>query len=297
MAMKFRAHDTFFIRRGWLNKGMKNVNKKPNVFIDKDKENRPMDVLGIGSNMVKSLRYWMQAVGLTSEPTTGTREQKLTDLGKSVFEHDRYIEEMGTLYLLHYILASNKELATSWYYFYNEFSMSEFTKEDFVISIQSYIKKEDEPIVATRSLEDDFNCIINTYLPRYKSSSNKISPENNIDSPFTEIGLIDLLDKKKKIYKKSTPLVSTIDAWVVLAIISDQAEGRFEIPINELLTKSCNIGRILNLDIINMIQLLQRVERTGKLKLIRTAGLDVIQIDKELTFQKCVDTYYEYIDK
>ena len=37
MAMKFRAHDTFFIRKGWLNKGMKYVNFKPDVFVDKKK--------------------------------------------------------------------------------------------------------------------------------------------------------------------------------------------------------------------------------------------------------------------
>lgn len=35
MAMKFRAHDTFFIRKGWLSKGMKYVSNKPDVFIDK----------------------------------------------------------------------------------------------------------------------------------------------------------------------------------------------------------------------------------------------------------------------
>ena len=51
MAMKFRAHDTFFIRKGWLSKGMKYVCNKPDVFIDKN--DPPMDVLGIGSNMVK----------------------------------------------------------------------------------------------------------------------------------------------------------------------------------------------------------------------------------------------------
>ena len=36
MAMKFRAHDTFFIRKGWLSKGMKYVQKKPDVFVAKD---------------------------------------------------------------------------------------------------------------------------------------------------------------------------------------------------------------------------------------------------------------------
>ena len=58
MPMKFRAHDTFFIRKGWLSKGMRCVVKKPDVFIAHDEN--PMDVLGIGANMVKALRYWLQ---------------------------------------------------------------------------------------------------------------------------------------------------------------------------------------------------------------------------------------------
>ena len=54
MSMKFRAHDTFFIRKGWLSKGMRCVSNKPDVFIAHDEN--PMDVLGIGANMVKALR-------------------------------------------------------------------------------------------------------------------------------------------------------------------------------------------------------------------------------------------------
>ena len=47
MPMKFRAHDTFFIRKGWLSKGMRCIAKKPDVFIAHDEN--PMDVLGIGA--------------------------------------------------------------------------------------------------------------------------------------------------------------------------------------------------------------------------------------------------------
>ena len=95
MSMKFRAHETFFIRKGWLSKGMRCVKNKPDVFIDRTEN--PMDVLGIGSNMVKALRYWLQAVGLTTEPTSGRREQTFTELGQKVFEKDLYIEDFGTL--------------------------------------------------------------------------------------------------------------------------------------------------------------------------------------------------------
>jgi hypothetical protein len=73
--------------------------------------------LRIGANMVTSLRYWLQAVGLTVEPQTGRKYQKLTPIGEFVFENDKYLEEIGTLWLLQYNLATNKEDATAWNYF------------------------------------------------------------------------------------------------------------------------------------------------------------------------------------
>lgn len=296
MAMKFRAHDTFFIRKGWLSKGMERIVEKPDLFIDKDEN--PMDILGIGANMVKALRYWLQAVGLTSEPLRGRRIQTLTSLGEQIYEKDRYIEELGTLYLLQYQLVKQDCEATAWYFFFNEFNMSEFTKEEFVQDLQNYIlMSEEEGMPAIRSLNDDFSCIINTYLPRYKSNPGKVSPENNIDCPFGELGLVDISNKKKKTYKKSIPSARSFNSWAVLAVIVDQADGRDEIGLNELLTKPCNIGKVFNLDAITMLDILHEIERIGKIKIIRTAGLDVIHINEQLTFDDCVKRYYETIDE
>lgn len=295
MAMKFRAHETFFIRKGWLSKGMRHVVEKPDLFVDKDEN--PIDVLGIGSNMVKSLRYWLKAVGLTEESKSGKRKQRLTEFGQEVYEHDCFIEEIGTLQLLHYRLASNKEEASSWYYFFNIFKMSEFTREDFVKEIQGYIKIEDGSDVALRSLNDDFNCIINTYLPRYRTNVKQVSPENNIDCPLGEIGLIDYLDKGRKTFKKATPSASVFNPWIAFAIIMDNAEGRDEIGLNELLTAEKNIGKVFNLDAITMIDILFNIEKIGLLKIIRTAGLDVIHINKIMTFIECVEAYYKSIDE
>lgn len=296
MAMKFRAHDTFFIRKGWLSKGMERIVEKPDMFVDKNEN--PMDILGIGSNMVKALRYWMQTVGLTQEPKSGRRIQSLTTLGQRIFDNDCYIEELGTLYLLQYKLASQKEEATAWYYFFNEFSMSEFTKEEFVQQLQNYIMMdEDGGSVAIRSLNDDFACIINTYLPRYKSNPGKVSPENNIDCPFGELGLVDIANKKQKTYKKSIPSAKSFNPWVVLAVIMDQAEVRDEIALNELLTKPCNIGKVFNLDAITMLDILHEIESIGMLKIIRTAGLDVVHLNTKMTFDECVVKYYESIEE
>ena len=88
-----------------------------------------------------------------------------------------------------------------------------------------------------------------------------------------------------------------MNPWVVLAVIVDQAEGRDEIGLNELLTKPCNIGKVFNLDAITMLDVLHEIENLGLIKIIRTAGLDVIHLNTQLAFDDCVKKYYETIDE
>lgn len=297
MATKFRASETFFIRKGWLSKGMRYVSQKPDIFVDK-KEN-PMDVLGIGANMVKSLRYWLQAVGLTIESSRGKRIQKLTDFGALVHEHDPYTEELGTLYLLQYKLVTDEDMAPAWYYFFNVFNTSEFDKDDFYEQITGYLKIKGTK-VAPRSIQDDFACIVNTYVPKYKSNPSKDSPENNITCPFGELGLIDIIGKEGKniLYRKTIPAVRSFNPWVILAVISDQAKGKEEIGLNDLLNGECNIGKVFNLDSICMLEILHEVEKIGEIKIIRTAGLDVIRLkNAKRTFTECVENYYADIER
>ena len=291
--MRFRAHETFFIRKGWLSKGIKNVVADPAVFMGNS--GNPMDVLGIGSNMVKSLRYWLQTVGLTTEPAYGKKEQSLTDFGKLVKQYDPYIEELGTLWLLHYHLAKNLNDATSWYFFFNEFKLMEFDKDDFVRQLSAFLRMQNEE-VSERSLEDDYNCIINTYLSRMKSNPEKVQPESNIDCPLGELGLIDISNKKNKIYRKVSPKKETIHPLVVFAVIIDQACGAKEIKISSLQNDKLNIGKMFNLNIISLTSILYELELLGFIKVVRTAGLDIIKINGDFSFISSVEEYYKMLN-
>ena len=105
------------------------------------------------------------------------------------------------------------------------------------------------------------------------------------------------MSKEKRTYKKSIPAAKSFNPWVILAVIVDQVDGREEIALNELLTAPCNIGRIFNLDAITMLDVLHRVEKTGELKIIRTAGLDIVRLNNQRTFHECVDMYYANIEE
>ncbi|MCL2415843.1 MAG: DUF4007 family protein [Defluviitaleaceae bacterium] len=291
--MKFRAHDSFFIRKGWLSKGLKNIKNDPDVFVRKDIN--PMDTLGIGANMVKAMRYWLQAVGLTEEPQSGKRSQKITEFGEIIWNNDRYIEEMGTLWLLHYHLAKNISESTAWYYFFNKFRPNEFTREDFLVHMKKYLLENGKE-VAESSVEGDYNCILSTYLPRIKTNPNKTNPEDNLDCPLGELGLIDITDRKKRLYRKSSPKKDTLPPLILLAVILNQAKGERSVKISSIQNDGCNAGKVFNLDVIILTNLLYKIELMGHIKVVRTAGLDIINIKTDMTFHDCIKEYYRQIN-
>jgi hypothetical protein len=253
-------------------------------------------VLGIGSNMVKSLRYWLQVAGITQEKKTGKRIQTFTALGELIYQYDRYIEEQGTLAILQYNLANSEDEATSWYYFFNFFKMQEFTKEDFMNSLRTWVTMQNESVnVAERSLQDDFNCIINTYLPRNKYSVKYVSPENNIACPLGELGLIDYVSRENKIYRKNIASPEQIPARIAWAIILSKYPNQAEISLDKLLNDTGSIGRIFNLDIISLLKILRSIENMGAVKIVRTAGLDGIKVLRKETALENIEAYYKEI--
>lgn len=295
--MKFRAHDTFFIRKGWLAKGLLHVKRDPYVFMGHNEN--PMDVLGIGLNMVKSLRYWLQATGLTIEPTGGARFQEFTPLGEIIYKHDPYIEELGTLWLLQYHLATNCEEATAWYFFFNKFDVIEFSKDDYVRQLDKFVRDAGESY-AMRSYEDDFNCIINTYIPRKESTKEKVDAENNIDSPFGELGLVSIENSLLRTYRKSTPLINVIPPLVFLAVLIDcfvKADSDSnQINISSILNDINSPGRAFNLDMYTLNHLLHQLELLGYIQVVRTAGLDVVRISTQHNATEIIEMYYQSLE-
>lgn len=312
--MKFKRHSTFYIRRGWLPKGMSQVVAEPTLFSNKDIN--PNDVLGLGSNMVSALRYWLQATGLTEEYRIGNvTKQRLTTLGSAIYQHDQFVEEIGTLALLHYKLVSAAEIireagegekefqrrilentwATAWYYLFNEFEMNEFAQKDFCDTFKDYLsmlpkgKGEKEFMPADGSIDSDFACILNTYLPNERV----VDPEDNKECPLHELGLIQPLDKSKKTYRKSA--AKDIPAKILAAIIADR-HPEAQIKIQSILNDKNGIGKIFNLDSVSLSEYLDKMEKDNLIKITRTAGLDVIRFTKPASkFEDYIQSYYKEI--
>lgn len=287
--MKIRAHETFCIRKGWIRKGVKNIILNNRLFTDK--EINPCDVLGIGTNMVKSLRYWMNVVGIMEEvPDGNQRIQRLTELGTVIDKYDKYFEEEGTNWALHYQLAKNEEMATAWYWFFNVFKMSSFNKILFANELKEHLLTEYDYSCSDKMIEDEFDCLLRTYY----SKDNDVSPETTNICPLVELHLIEeagIDGKGIKEYKKVSPDKDTLHPLIVLGVICDQ-NGSDEILISNLMDKPCNVGKIFNLDRSSCFYYLEQLQKGGYLTIVRTAGLDIIKLNVRLTFVQALEQYY-----
>lgn len=290
--MKIRAHETFCIRKGWIRKGVKNIIENNRLFTDRGVN--PCDVLGIGTNMVKSLRYWMNVVGIMEEVSEGNQKvQQLTALGNIINTHDKYFEEDGTNWALHYQLAKNENLATAWYWFFNIFKMTSFNKILFVNELKEYLFSEYDYSCSDKMLEDEFDCLLHTYYLKDKD----ISPENISICPLTDLHLIDEIvtgDKGLKEYKKVIPDKDSLHPLIVFGAICEQSESD-EILISDLMEKPCNISKVFNLDRSACFYYLEQLQKDKYINIVRTAGLDVIKLNKRLTFEQALEQYYSSI--
>ena len=193
MKTLFGAHETFHIREGWLRKGLLGIKRNPHLFSDP----YASDVLGVGSNMVVAIRYWLQATRLV-ESKFEQREGKkiisyhLTKLADLILEQDPYFEDDGTLWALHYQLATNQEMATTWYWFFNEFGVRQFTQDLFLSHLQRYVESNRRREVKFKTLEKDFRCLIRIYT-RHEDKVKGAGYEDSYDCPLASLNLLQHL--------------------------------------------------------------------------------------------------------
>ena len=188
--MKLQGHEKFPLREGWINKALMILPNNSDVFTRKD----ATDLFGIGSYMVKSLRYWMRAFGLTN--ATGT---ELTSVGKLLAKYDPYLEKTFSLWIMHSYISKNIEEATTWFMFFNRCDVEDMEKSE----IESILLREATQYAAgttfsQKSLSSDIDVLLNMY----SMNKEKVNPEDKSVSPFSRL---DLLKKMEGRYIESHP--------------------------------------------------------------------------------------------
>lgn len=273
---KLKGHESFVLREGWLTKGLRAVKENNRLF----SVNSGADALGVGTNMAKSIRYWLKASGLVTE--SFSKGVNLTEIGEVLLENDLYFEDVFSLWLVHVNIATNGVLATSWNLFFNNMNVvSAFSRDEFCDMMRDLILEHTgETEISDRSVRDDCSAILSMYC---KNESANTDPEDKKESPFAELGLVEQTGKK---YIKKRPFLDQIDPLIVLYLILDELNAQGSMQIDHVVNGNNMPGKILNLNRIAVNSYLDELARGKYIIMNRTAGLDIIYPDKCKEYNK-----------
>ncbi len=283
LKMRLQGHEKFALRDGWISKGLAAVSEDPLVFAGKDGP----DILGIGNNMVKSLRYWLKACNLIEEKQG--KGATLTDLGEMIIRQDPYIEDDFTIGVLHSQLSRNLEEATSWYMFFNRCDIEEMPKDKIENILLREIKKYAMgQSFSEKSVKNDLDVL----LSMYGKDKDSVDPEDKTISPFAQLKLIKCSDGN---YSKISPDKRRVNEWNVLYELAVMMEGRDNISIDKALNEECGVRRVYQLKNVIANEYLDKLEAMEYIRVDRTAGLDIIYKTREFTPNSVMETYYNEV--
>lgn len=283
---RFKGHESFILREGWINKGLREVAENQFLF----QENYGADVLGVGPNMAKSLRYWMRCAKLLKEK--GKDGVYLSELGEKLKEKDPYLEDVFSLWLLHCNIVKNQEQATAWHIFFNDYDEMEFTREGLEREMLKKVKGlEGIGEFSEKSVENDCEALLRMYV---KKSDRESDPEEKNISPF---GKFELLKQKGKYYWKNQPALHMLPAEIVWYLLGDCVSEENSVSIDDLLVMPGSPGNILNLKRTGLVEKLEELEAKGYIAMNRTAGLDMVYLVEKKTGAEIVETYFEEKNK
>lgn len=184
---QFSGHETFPLRQLWLKKAFDAVNYSSDgghksLFLD---EKSIID-FGVGKNMVSSIRFWAVACNILEEVNDHLETTAIGDLlFNDIVGFDPYCENISTVWLMHWFLASTPNKTTTWYYLFNHVVQQVFDRESIANAIAAQLS-EQKIKLSQATLKRDVECCIRSYVPRVNSDS----PEELSEPLLGELGLV-----------------------------------------------------------------------------------------------------------
>jgi hypothetical protein len=267
--LNFSGHETFHCRSFWLKKGYDHV-KHGRTFTDPD----AVVHLGVGKNMVTSIRFWLRAFDMADEST------QLTELGKRLLDDegwDPYLEDVGSLWLLHYKLVTRKH-ASIYHIIFRELRdrLPEFNAQ----SLADHVLAEKQKGNAG-TLEKDFSVFVRNYLQRASADVDDFAGLLSELELVREIKLEateGATRKDRTVYFIDRTKRLSLPPRILLFAILESIPDQMSISLNTLMDGEESLGKVFALHRDGMYELLEDIAKLyNGITISREAGVVELQ--------------------
>lgn len=289
----FGRHETFALRFGWLTKGYQAAYDDKGVFNSND----ATMILGVGKNMVAAIRYWLIACQISQQDTL-----EPTRVGYMIFDKDAgldpYLEDEATIWLLHWLLASNPKNATSWYWFFNKYHKAEFTSQELTTALSDFVNDSiiegKKPSINT--LKSDVQLLHRMYTQT--KITNRAPLEESLDSPFSLLNLVSVASDDRRFISRPQEredLPLAIFGYAVVEVM--QLRKLKSIPIEELMYPRgnyCAPGSVFRMNENGLITKLEKlmIYMPGLFEIRDTAGIHQLFMLKKCNLDDFIKKHY-----
>jgi hypothetical protein len=232
----FSRHETFAPRFGWLHKAYRALcdpSMGNEVFL---LDEAPVH-LGVGKNMVNAIRFWSYAFKVTVEyPKGGTSRAFVAEPtweARWLLDEDGadpYLEDTGSLWLLHWWLLSPPCYAPTWWVAFHRLSSSRFTEDSLTETVIRHVRSAEWELPVRSSIAKDADCLTKMYARRKAPTGSPGSFEDLLDCPFRELGLLEFDgsgrggDRDGRIWQFTNTARTSLPARVVAYACLDYAD-------------------------------------------------------------------------
>jgi hypothetical protein len=270
----FARHETFHPRFGWLKKGFDKISNDGGLF----RSEEASVTLGVGKNMVKSIRYWCIAFKIIEKDEDEPGEFRPTTFAINLLSDDGwdpFLENPASLWLLHWQLFKPPCDTPVWYLTFNEFNQIEFTVDELLLASKEFkMRLFPKKRLSDLSIGKDVNCILRMYVDR---SSLKQMKEDSLDSPFTQLNLINKIGDSKRFifnFNNKPTLPSEIIVWACLDYSASTDNEAKTISLSRLLYESGSPGQVFKITEASLCDAIETVSKSlNNIALTDTAGM------------------------
>lgn len=256
--LNFSGHESFPLRYSWLSKGFERVSKEALFFGNED----AMVTLGVGKNMVFSIRHWGLATQVWKEvERTRGKEIRPEPLGNSLFrEWDPFLEHPGTYWVLHWKIVANPLKATTWTVVFNR-PAARFGQEQLLQELMEFAATHGDRKSSSASLKRDIEVFKRSYLQPVKKKG--VYQEDELDCPFKQLGLLRPTTTRGEYElvvgsRPSLPL--EVFAYSLLDHLQHETgQARKEVNIEDLLYGWNSPGRVFRLSESSLMERLHQL--------------------------------------
>ena len=286
----FAGHETFAFRHGWLKKAVDAVRFAPRAL----SSDSAIVELGVGKNMVESIRHWGLATQILADvPQYGLQ---VTEIGNKLLEEwDPFLEDSGSVWLLHWLLVSNPARAATWHLAFSSYPRPDFTKVDLVQSIVNAAERRGTT-ARLSTISRDVDCLIRMYVPL--TSSAKLTQDDTFDCPLTDLTLITG-PRDGDLYRFSVgpkrSLPTEVFGYALLHFTRRAAVGRQTLGIGDCMYSPGSPGQAFKLDENSFVQYVEDLAElsSGAIQFDDTSGLRQVYIRETTDPLHLLTAYYE----